>query len=267
MRFITTIGVTLLPLLLVLCLRPQQARAATGPTAHPAAVGSFAATQMFLAPRGLTGSVHLGLRGLSSLTGWHGVPGWLGQILPASLSFHVPRSPASMLAMWLTGGVNRFVGLFSPGADGPFLAPTGLALLTVVPVAGVESSGYGYRRDPVRRRRRTFHKGLDFKAPRGTPVHAAGAGVVEVARRKGSYGRLVIISHGRGLETRYAHLQRVHVEEGAFVPAGTRIGTVGSTGRSTGPHLHFEVRRHGEALDPRWAMHHGLGGPALATMR
>lgn len=263
---IVRIGVALFPLLLVLCLSPQRARAATGPRiARSAGVSPLtSASRLFLAPTGLGGIMRPAVHGLQT-----SMSGWLGRLLwPASLTLHLPRSPATMLSMGLTGGVNRFLSLFSPDPAGPLLAaPRGLALLTVIPVAGVQSSGYGYRRDPIRQRRRKFHKGLDFRAPRGTPVHAAGPGVVEVARRKGSYGRLVIISHGAGLETRYAHLQRIDVKEGEFVPAGALVGTVGSTGRSTGPHLHFEVRRYGEALDPREAMRHGLDSPTLATMQ
>jgi murein DD-endopeptidase MepM/ murein hydrolase activator NlpD len=103
---------------------------------------------------------------------------------------------------------------------------------------------------------------VDFKAPRGTPVYAAGPGVVMHARRKGSYGKLIIISHGLGLETRYAHLSRIKVDEGEFVPAGALIGTVGSTGRTTGPHLHFEVRQFEEPVDPLWAL--GETRPSIA---
>lgn len=137
-------------------------------------------------------------------------------------------------------------------------------VLDVIPVQGAESSGYGYRRHPISGRRK-FHKGVDFKAPRGTPVYAAASGVVTVARRNGSYGRLIIISHGLDLETRYAHLRQIHVEEGEFVSAGELIGTVGSSGRTTGPHLHFEVRRSGEAVNPYWAL--GTSAPSMDDER
>ena len=80
---------------------------------------------------------------------------------------------------------------------------------------------------------------------------AAGSGIVTVARRFGSYGRLVIIDHGRGMETRYAHLQSISVRKGETVLAGHKIATVGSTGRATGPHLHFEIRNQGRAVNPR----------------
>ncbi|MCP4448925.1 MAG: M23 family metallopeptidase [Myxococcales bacterium] len=129
------------------------------------------------------------------------------------------------------------------------------APLTVVPVPGKLSSEFGLRSDPVRRkrkrRRRTkIHKGLDFIAQRGTHVHAAGPGVVVKAQVTGGYGRLVIIDHGGGLQTRYAHLQRFKVRRGEQVEAGKVVGHVGSSGRVTGPHLHFEVRQGGIAVPP-----------------
>ncbi len=122
--------------------------------------------------------------------------------------------------------------------------------LTVIPVDAEVSSKFGYRRDPINRRRK-LHRGLDFDADRHTPVLSAAAGRVVTARRKGGYGRVVIIDHGNGLETRYAHLQKIKVKRGDLVPAGVEIATVGSSGRATGPHLHFEVRRKGKAIDPR----------------
>ncbi|MBT8491417.1 MAG: M23 family metallopeptidase [Deltaproteobacteria bacterium] len=129
-----------------------------------------------------------------------------------------------------------------------------LPILVSRPAEGDLSSPFGYRRDPIRKRRRKFHRGIDFHGKRGHPVYAAGPGVVTRARRNGGYGRVVYIDHGLGLETRYAHLHRIHVEEGDFVPAGTLVGRIGSTGRSTGPHLHFEVRRNGRAINPDLAM-------------
>jgi murein DD-endopeptidase MepM/ murein hydrolase activator NlpD len=124
-----------------------------------------------------------------------------------------------------------------------------LQVLSVEPVEGTRTSSFGWRRDPFNRRK-SFHRGVDFRAERGTPVRAAGPGIVKTAHRMGGYGRVVIIEHGLGIETRYAHLRRIHVEAGDFVPAGALVGEVGSSGRATGPHLHFEVRRGGDALDP-----------------
>ena len=120
----------------------------------------------------------------------------------------------------------------------------------VFPVPG-ESAGspFGIRSDPFTGEPR-MHKGVDVGAPMGTPIVAAQAGTVTFAGEWGSYGNIVIIDHGDGVETRYAHQSQVGVAAGDRVEAGQAIGAVGSTGRSTGPHLHFEVRVDGEAIDP-----------------
>lgn len=112
------------------------------------------------------------------------------------------------------------------------------------------TSSFGPRRDPFIGRP-AHHSGIDFRAPTGAPVLAAGAGTVVGAGWNGGYGRMVEIDHGRGLTTRYAHMSRISVQEGDRIEKGAVIGRVGSTGRSTGPHLHFEVRRGGDAVDPR----------------
>jgi murein DD-endopeptidase MepM/ murein hydrolase activator NlpD len=111
------------------------------------------------------------------------------------------------------------------------------------------SSGFGMRQDPFLRRP-AHHSGIDFRASRGQQVLAAGAGVVVNAGWAGGYGRMVEIDHGNGLVTRYAHLNAIKVEKGASVDTGTVIGLVGSSGRSTGPHLHYEVRKKGRAVNP-----------------
>ena len=124
--------------------------------------------------------------------------------------------------------------------------------LPIRPVPGEVTSNFGMRKDPVRtaRRRRERHPGLDLEAHMGTPVVAAGAGVVVSAGHAGGYGRMVVISHGDGLETRYAHLSRITVRRGQQVTPGQLLGKSGATGRVTGPHLHFEVRVNGAAVDP-----------------
>src|SRR5215210_6656792 len=96
-----------------------------------------------------------------------------------------------------------------------------------------------------------FHTGLDFPAPSGTPVAAAGRGCVASVGWDAGYGRLVVIRHRLGMTSLYAHLSRIDVPRGRCVVAGDRIGAVGSSGRSTGPHLHFELRLRGAAVDPR----------------
>lgn len=115
---------------------------------------------------------------------------------------------------------------------------------------GSISSGYGYRRDPFTGGG-AMHNGLDFRGPRGAPIYAAADGVVSFVGYKGGYGKTVEISHGNGLMTRYAHMSRYNTQLGRRVEAGSLIGGIGSTGRSTGPHLHFEVRINNRAVNPR----------------
>jgi murein DD-endopeptidase MepM/ murein hydrolase activator NlpD len=128
-----------------------------------------------------------------------------------------------------------------------------LTMLTTEPVARTESSGYGWREDPINKREK-FHHGTDYRGKRGTPVLAAGAGSVVFAGRRGGYGKVVFIDHGSGVITRYAHLNKIEVEVGDVVVAGNRIGQLGSTGRTTGAHLHFEVRLSGRPVDPNTAL-------------
>ena len=111
------------------------------------------------------------------------------------------------------------------------------------------SSRFGNRRDPIIKRS-AFHSGIDFAVTTGTPIRATGAGTVIHAGRNGGYGRMVEIRHASGLTTRYAHLSRVLVSKGQKVTPGAVIGKSGSTGRSTGPHLHYEVRQNGKAVNP-----------------
>ncbi len=112
------------------------------------------------------------------------------------------------------------------------------------------SSGFGKRRDPFLNRM-AHHAGIDFRTRHGESVFAAGEGKVIGAGRKGGYGKMVEIDHGGGFTTRYAHLSRISVRVGQKVQTGARIGASGNTGRSTGPHLHYEVRYKGRALNPK----------------
>jgi len=125
-----------------------------------------------------------------------------------------------------------------------------MRLPTRLPVRGAElTSTFGNRQDPIANRH-AFHAGLDFAAVAGTPITAAAGGKVVFAGFRSDFGWMVEIEHGNGLTTRYAHASKLLVQQGAVVTPGERIATVGSTGRSTGPHLHFEVLRRGGALDP-----------------
>jgi murein DD-endopeptidase MepM/ murein hydrolase activator NlpD len=127
------------------------------------------------------------------------------------------------------------------------------------PVVGeVEfTSGFGVRSDPFLGRP-AMHTGLDFRAATGDPVRATANGKVVSSGWMGGYGRMVEIDHGNGLSTRYGHLSEIHVKVGDVIKIGQVIGAVGSTGRSTGPHLHYETRIDGEAVDPQKFLRAGV---------
>jgi murein DD-endopeptidase MepM/ murein hydrolase activator NlpD len=151
------------------------------------------------------------------------------------------------------GTASRFAALVQ---DSGFHVPD-LTTLTTFPLPTSDdswaTSGFGWRDDPMRHRRK-FHSGADIRAKSGTPVFAAGDGVVVFAGRQGGYGNIVMLDHGGGVITRYAHLRRILAAKGEVITAGKRLGQVGSTGRATGPHLHFEVRLDGNPVDPTAAM-------------
>lgn len=176
-------------------------------------------------------------------------------------------------ALELRGRRHVFYRFTTPRGHTGFFDPQGRSAvkgLLRMPVSGVRiSSGFGYRRHPVLGYTK-LHSGIDFAAPRGTPIRAAGNGVIAHAGWRGSYGRAVIIRHGKTMTTLYAHMSRIArgIRKGAPVRQGQVIGYVGSTGRSTGPHLHFEVRRNGRRVNPlkvRTATRVRLKGKALAA--
>lgn len=150
------------------------------------------------------------------------------------------------------------------GADDPRFERLGLSLARmavleraldgipqVVPASARNiTSGFGYRRDPFNGRG-AMHAGIDFKGAIGSPIFAAAEGRVTYAGWKSGYGQAIEITHGNGILTRYGHLSRIGVKVGQTVAAGATIGGLGSTGRSTGPHLHFEVRINDRAINPR----------------
>ncbi len=121
----------------------------------------------------------------------------------------------------------------------------------IKPTEGMVISGYGMRFHPILKYR-AMHEGLDFSANLGDAVYATGKGTVEYARRMGTYGNLVIVDHGYGYKTYYAHLSAFAegIKPGATVERGQKIGFAGSTGRSTGPHLHYEVYKNGNTVNP-----------------
>lgn len=120
------------------------------------------------------------------------------------------------------------------------------------------ASGFGYRIDPVYKTTK-FHAGLDFSAPQGTPIYATADGTVTTAGNTGNgYGNHVIINHGFGYETLYGHMVRVKAKNGQAVKRGEVIGWVGSTGKSTGPHCHYEVHKYGDKIDPIYFFYNDL---------
>lgn len=121
---------------------------------------------------------------------------------------------------------------------------------SIWPVVGPLRSGVGVRSNPFGGSSLEFHKGQDISAPSGTPISATADGVVIIARWVHGYGNGIYIDHGNGITTRYGHLSRIDVVEGQTVKRGDHLGLVGSTGRSTGPHLHYEVRINGQPVSP-----------------
>jgi murein DD-endopeptidase MepM/ murein hydrolase activator NlpD len=143
-----------------------------------------------------------------------------------------------------TGSFATLVGSISPGA--------GLAQNTPLqwPVLGAVTSPFGERKNPLGSGD-DFHPGIDIAADRGAPIAAAAAGRVVSAGPDGGYGNLVVLDNGNGITTRYAHCSQIFARVGDIVTAGQTIAAVGSTGASTGPHLHFEVRVGDRAVDPQ----------------
>ena len=122
---------------------------------------------------------------------------------------------------------------------------------SIWPVSGKLESGMGGRRNPFGGRGFEYHEGQDIDAVYGTPVMVAASGTVTIAGRERGYGNVIYVDHGAGLSTRYGHLSQIDVKIGQSVTRGQTIGLVGSTGRSTGPHLHYEVRINNQPVDPR----------------
>lgn len=150
-----------------------------------------------------------------------------------------------------TGGDATFKQLFNSWKKLDSISQGAIAVPSDKPVrTAAFTSGYGVRSDPFRGAA-AMHAGIDLAGPVGTPIHATADGVVtEAAYNSGGYGNLIKIDHGRGIETRYAHLSSMSVSPGQRITRGQVIGRMGSTGRSTGSHLHYEVRIDGRAVNP-----------------
>ncbi len=148
-------------------------------------------------------------------------------------------------------GTATGTGDWFPGADVPFISVDGFCSPVGANWESIVTSEFGYRRDPFTGETRG-HSGMDLAVPTGTPIRAALPGTVTVSQyNAGGYGYYVMIDHGNGLSTLYGHNSRLLAQVGQTVEAGDIIALSGSTGRSTGPHLHFEVRVDGEQTDPR----------------
>lgn len=143
---------------------------------------------------------------------------------------------------------SRQIESFIRGWESQGYVPEGTGKL-IWPVKARISSAFGYRRHPIFRVIK-MHTGLDLAAPYGQQVAAADSGIVSEAKYWGGYGNMIVIDHGHGISTVYAHLSRFYVQRGQKVTKGGTIGLVGSTGYSTGPHLHFEVRVNGAPVNP-----------------
>lgn len=169
---------------------------------------------------------------------------------PEAAPTDIPGAPTKTMAA-AEKPLQRYEALMPPNAGrmrsgvGAF----GLPQAGLMPVDGVVSSDFGWRTHPISGKRR-FHEGMDIAAPTGTEVRAVQSGTVRFAGTKGGYGNVVELEHGDGTVTRYAHASRLHVRRGDKIEVGESIADVGQTGHATGPHLHFQVEREGEAVDP-----------------
>ena len=145
---------------------------------------------------------------------------------------------------------SRFRTLFQSWKKLDFGPRGGIAIPSVQPVQKLLfTSNFGIRSDPFRGTA-AMHAGVDIPGPTGTPIYATADGMISHAARQGGYGNMVEINHGKGISTRYGHLSKILVADGARVTRGQLIALMGSTGRSTGPHLHYEVRIDGHAVNP-----------------
>ena len=179
---------------------------------------------------------------LQFLLAWHG---FASAAMDGVLGFHTDRA---------LRGFQRWASLRPDGVAGPATVaalkrrPATCPIALAWPVDAPLGDGFGPRGT-------RFHAGLDLLAPAGTPVEAAAPGRVAYAGRiAGGWGKLVVVAHARRVRTMYAHLSAVAVDVGEHVRTGSRIGKVGATGKATGPHLHFEVRLAGAAIDPTTAL-------------
>jgi murein DD-endopeptidase MepM/ murein hydrolase activator NlpD len=158
-----------------------------------------------------------------------------------------PRTEAALLRFQRWAGIDP-IGIAGPRTLAALrLSPASCPLRLSLPIDAQPGDGFGPRGF-------AFHPGIDYPAPTGTPVRAARGGIVRSAGVAAGYGNVVVVRHEEGVRTLYAHLSRILVAPGRRIAAGTVVGLVGQTGNATGPHLHFEVRVRGAAVDPAPAL-------------
>lgn len=216
----------------------------------------------------MTDTIDLSLGQALSRSGGFGLAEWLQQALEsryapppvgAPAGSAMARSPSPAAAATRSGfsvsGAPVLTAAAVPDAstaeasvNPPGVGRAGSTALPL-PLDAPLTSAYGWRRDPLGAGTR-FHSGIDLAAAYGREVPAAAGGRVVFAGEQGGYGHTVVVDHGRGITTRYAHLSSIDVEAGARIEAGSVLGRVGSSGRSTGPHLHFEVAENNQPVDP-----------------
>ena len=177
-------------------------------------------------------------------TVWSNVAALTGAVIPEE-----QRANADSIYNLIRYGISTGPEDWIPGAKVPFIGADGFCSPVGADWESRVSSEFGYRRDPFTGETRG-HTGMDLAVPTGTPIRAALPGTVTVSQYSSSYGYYVMIDHGNGLSTLYAHNSRLVVQVGDAVEAGDIVSVSGSTGRSTGPHLHFEVRVNGQRTDP-----------------
>jgi murein DD-endopeptidase MepM/ murein hydrolase activator NlpD len=177
--------------------------------------------------------------------GPHGAPARVASIDEPRAAPIATEPAAHSAGEWFDAAVGWLLALPPPVPD--------VSVLVRAPLETDEPSDFGWRSDPFRHTPK-FHSGADFRAKPGTPIAAAGDGVVSFAGWYFGYGRMVWIDHGNGVVTRYAHMRRIVAQKDQHVTAGTTIGEVGQSGHATGPHLHFEVLLDGRFVDPITAM-------------
>ena len=173
----------------------------------------------------------------------------LAQLTQLKTSAMSGAASRAIESTWATSPVDRF-SASAPEAFGPDLLAGG-STPTLWPVVGPITSPFGEREDPILGAGEgEFHKGLDISAPYGTPIHATAPGVIEMAGIGNGYGTEVVINHGNGVRTIYGHMSGLHCTAGQVVVRGEVIGFVGHSGRTTGNHVHYEVRIHNVAVNP-----------------